>query len=285
MTVDQLTKPAIASATVQRSIGEGRISVSSRSGKTRVADLYQKANAKIRIPKSHNQSLEAVLINTSGGMTGGDQLDWSVECGPNTNTIVTTQACEKIYRSQSGIAKIQSELKVESDASLEWLPQETILYDQGAMQRSIEIHLSQSARFLGLEAIVLGRQAMGETARQISLKDRWRIKRESRLIHADDIVMDDDIEAFTALPSVLHGCAAFATLIICWPDSEVDQYEFLLRTMRAAAAPSSHWSVNAIESKVVARFVAKDMYELRQTLVPVLLAASDHNDVPKVWRL
>lgn len=270
---------------MQRSIGEGRLALKTVDGKTRIADLYQKANAKIRIPKSYAQSLEAVLINTSGGMTGGDQLNWSINAGPNSHAIITTQACEKIYKSQSGVADVHSIIHVEENASVEWLPQETIIFDEGGLNRTIDIELASSAHFIGLEAVVLGRQAMGEPARNIKLSDRWRIKREGKLIHADDVKMNGNIEKQTLHPAVLDGAASYATLVICLPAAQQNQSESLISGMRNAVASNANWSVNDLGRKIVARFIAQDMYALRQLLVPVLTAARGSRDVPKVWRL
>ncbi|MEM8540697.1 MAG: urease accessory protein UreD [Pseudomonadota bacterium] len=270
---------------MQRSIGEGRLATKASDGKTQILDLYQKSNAKIRIPKSYDQSLEAVLINTSGGMTGGDQLSWEIEAGKSSHAIITTQACEKIYKSEAGTAYIQSTIKVDENASVEWLPQETILFDEGRLQRSIDIQLANSAHFIGLEAVVLGRQAMGEPARNIKLSDKWRIKRDGKLIHADDVKMNGNIEKLISHQSVLDGAASFATLVICLPDAQQSRSELLIGAMRNAITPNANWSVSGMADKIVARFVAQDMYALRQTLVPVLTAARESRDIPKVWRL
>lgn len=270
---------------MQRSIGEGRLAIKQENGKTRIADLYQKANAKIRVPKTYDRSLEAVLINTSGGMTGGDQLSWNIDAGANSHAIITTQACEKIYKSQSGTANVQTLIRVAENASVEWLPQETILFDQGKLRRTIDVELAETASFIGLEAVVLGRQAMEEPARNIVLSDRWRIKRGEHLIHADDVRMQGNIEELALHPSILGGAASYATLIICLPAAQQDQSEALVDEMRNAAAPTAAWGINDLGNKIVARFVAHDMYALRQTLVPVLTAARTNREVPKVWRL
>lgn len=270
---------------MQRSIGEGRLAVKISDGKTGIADLYQKANAKIRVPKTYDQSLEAVLINTSGGMTGGDKLNWTIDADPASHAIVTTQACEKIYKSQAETANVHTTVHVSEEASVEWLPQETIFFDEGRLKRSIDVQLASSAHFIGLEAVVLGRQAMGEPARNIELSDRWRIKRDGKLIHADEVRLNGNIEQLIVAQSTLNRAASFATLVICLPDSQQNKSEQLVSEMRKAAAPTANWSVNEIGTKIVARFVASDMYDLRQTLVPVLIAARESRDVPKVWRL
>ncbi len=269
---------------LQRSVGAGKLAVKFDGNRTQLADLYQRANAKIRIPKTHDKAMEAVLINTSGGMTGGDELSWKIEALADTHLTVTTQACEKIYRSQSGVANVTTSVEIADHALVEWLPQETILFDQSGLHRKIEINLAASAGFIGLEAVVLGRRAMGEPVRQISFADRWRIVQSGKVVHADNIKLEGSIEALLQKPAALNGAASFATLVICLPESQTDQADLTLAQIQAALPRDSYWSANQIGTKIVARFVAQDMYQLRQRLVPVLYAARQQRPLPKVWR-
>ncbi len=269
---------------MQRSIGAGRLAVKYSGTRTQLADLYQRANAKIRIPKTHDKALEAVLINTSGGMTGGDELSWKIHALPQTHCIVTTQACEKIYQSRAGVANVSTHIEIDDGALVEWLPQETILFDQSGLHRTIEIELAFGASFIGLEAIVLGRQAMEKPARELNFADRWRIKQNGKIIHADDIKLNGNIETLLQNQATLNGAASFATLVVCLPEAQCDQTELTLANMQAAQQRSQFWSVNKIATKIVARFVAQDMYQLRKLLIPVVNAARQQRPLPKVWR-
>ena len=161
--LDATDTPVVAPATMQRSHGAGTLAVKHSGGRSRIDRMYQSGNAKIRIPRTHGHALEAVLINTSGGITGGDTLKWSLDAGSHTHTIVTTQACERIYRSTGETGMQQADIRLGDGSSLFWLPQETILFDRGRFRRELDVTLSGNACFLGLEILVLGREAMGET--------------------------------------------------------------------------------------------------------------------------
>ncbi|MEY9790669.1 hypothetical protein ABIE77_005228 [Sinorhizobium fredii] len=108
----------------QRAWGKGRLVAKSERGGTRIAELYQEGCAKIRLPKTFDASMEAVLINSSGGVTGGDRLEWSFAAGAGTSLTLTTQACEKIYKASAGTASITTHISVAAGARVDWLPQE-----------------------------------------------------------------------------------------------------------------------------------------------------------------
>lgn len=263
----------------QRTFGRGEIRAKLSAGRTRLDEFYQEGAAKIRIPESFDGSMEAVLINTSGGLTGGDRLQWVMTADPGTTLTVTTQACEKIYKSDSGPATIESELRVGEGARLDWLPQETILFDEAALHRRLDVDLAETAEFLAIEAVLLGRKAMGEAVRRGQFRDRWRVRRKGTLIHAEDVRMTGDIENLVSQAAVLGGDVAFATLLYCGPRAEA-----LMPRVREAlgtsAGGASEWN-----GKLVARVVAPDGYQLRKSLIPALRVLRENENLPKVWHL
>jgi urease accessory protein len=275
-------------AAMQRSVGAGRITVKAAPDRrTRLDALHQKANAKIRIPKAYGPALEAVLINTAGGLTGGDRLDWSAAAGAGTHLVIATQACERIYKSAGGAARQSTKLDIGAGARLDWLPQETILFDDSALDRSIEIDLAPDAIFTGLETLVLGRAAMGETVRRTVLRDRWRIRRAGALIHADNLRLDGDISALADGPATLAGCTAIATLVHVAP-SDDEQRAALVQRLREALAPMSgadmRAGVSAFAGKCIVRLLAPDAYRLRPLAIEALAILRDGAPLPAVWR-
>ncbi|MEM0900773.1 MAG: urease accessory protein UreD, partial [Pseudomonadota bacterium] len=198
----------------QRSHGRARIALKSRGGATVIDDLYQLANAKFRIPKTYGQSLEAVFINTAGGLTGGDTLGVEINAGRETSVVFSTQACERIYKAiDETPAEVTNEIYVAAGAHAVWLPQETILFDAGRLNRKLSVSLAAGAGFTGLEAVMLGRQAMGETVRNGLLRDEWSIARDGVPIYADIARLDCDIEAKLNSFAHLGGHRIFATLV------------------------------------------------------------------------
>ncbi|MGO4436614.1 urease accessory protein UreD [Rhizobium sp. RAF56] len=271
---------AAASIAPQRAKGEGRLSVKPFAGRTRLAELYQDGSAKIRLPHTFNDTMEAVLINTAGGLTGGDQLRWRIAAGSGTRLDVTTQASEKIYKAVSGsIAEVVTSIEAGDGARVDWLPQETILFDRAALSRTLDVSLHETSEFLAVEAVVLGRKAMGETMREGLFRDRWRIRRAGRLIHAEDLRLDGDIAALARAPAVLSGQIAFATVLYASPVAEGH-----LAALRALASPHmggvSHW-----RDKLVVRLAAPDGFALRKILIPIISILRGGASVPKVWSL
>ena len=261
----------------QRAKGSGRLSVKRSDGKSRIETLFQEGCAKIRLPDTFDETLEAVLINTSGGLTGGDRITWGVDAEANTDVTVTTQACEKVYKASEGAAEVEAVLRAGAGARLSWLPQETILFDYGHLNRRLDVDLAADAEFLGVEAVILGRTAMGEVVNTGLFRDRWRIRRAGRLIHAEDARLDGAVNDIASLAPVLAGNLGFATLLYCGPHGEA-----LLPKIRAvlenADAGASQW-----DGKLIVRVAAPDGQHLRKILTPVISLLRNGAALPKVW--
>ncbi|WFU07968.1 urease accessory protein UreD [Rhizobium sp. CB3090] len=270
---------AAAGTRPQRARGRGRLVAKALDGRTRLAELFQEGAAKIRLPDTFDNSMEAVIINTAGGLTGGDEMDWSIVAGPGTHIDVTTQACEKIYKASAGTAEVMTSIKVGAGARVDWLPQETILFDRASLSRRLDVDLDETAEFLAVEAILLGRKAMGEAMAQGMFRDRWRIRRAGRLIHAEELRLDGDVAALTAERAVLSGQVAFATLLYAGPLAET--YLAKLRPLvEGHMGGVSQW-----RDKLVVRLAAADGFSLRKILIPVISALRNAASVPKVWNL
>jgi urease accessory protein len=263
----------------QRAKGVGRLVAKPLDGRTRIAEFYQEGCAKIRLPDTFTPHMEAVLINTSGGLTGGDRISWQIDAGQNTHVTVTTQACEKVYKSSGGVAEVDTRLNVEAGATLHWLPQETILFDNAWIARRLDVDLATDATFVGLEAVLLGRRAMGEAVETGLFRDRWRVRRNGKLIHAEEARLGPDVAHIGRGAASLGGAVAFATLLYCGADCDV-----LLPKIRAVTegrtAGASHW-----QNKLIVRFVAPDGMALRKMLIPVISLLRNGQTMPKVWNL
>jgi urease accessory protein len=260
----------------QRARGVGDLGVVHQDGKTSIKLLYQEGCAKIRVPKSHSSALEAVMINTSGGMTGGDTLNWTFTAAQNTNLSVTTQACERVYKSSHGVANMNVNLNVQADASLHWLPQETILFDQCGLKREINVNIESGCELLMAEPLVFGRQAMGENQINGSLHDRWRIHCDGQLIHAEDFKLEGNMTERLENPFVTNGHIACATVLFIAPRAEgvLQEAKSLLQDVGAV----SFWN-----GKLLARIIAPSSYELRQAMYPLIQLLRDGKTMPKIW--
>ena len=261
---------------MQRAFGRGECTVKSRDGTTALERLWQEGCSKLRLPK-HDHGFEVVMINSSGGLTGGDRLHWDFQAGAGTAITVTTQACEKVYAASAGVAEVRTALRVEAGSRLNWLPQETILFDHSALSRSLEAELATDGELLLCEPLLLGREAMAETVRQALFKDRWRIRRNGKLIHAEHMAFGPDFSQ-TARTAVLNGARAFASVLLISPDAET-------MAERACKLIGESGGISFWNGKLLARLVAPDGYSLRHRLMPLLSLLNKRAALPKCWSL
>lgn len=270
--------PRAASVRLQRVEGASRIAFTGGAGGSRLARLFQSGSAKIRLPNAAaGQPAQAVLINSAGGLTGGDRLSVAVEMGEGARAAFTTQACEKVYRSVSGEAEVSAALRLAEGARLDWLPQETILFDGGRLRRRLDADLAAGATLLACEAVVFGRAARGEAIRSGLFRERWRIRRQGRLIHADDLHFDWAADAaLLRRPAVLAGGGAMATIL--WV---ADAPESCLESLRRIIGPSG--GASAWNGKLLARIVADGGAALRRVLLPALERLSAGAALPRIW--
>ncbi|NJO23617.1 MAG: urease accessory protein UreD, partial [Sphingomonadales bacterium] len=149
---------------------------------TGIATLAEKGGYRLKFPRTHGSHAEAVIINTGGGVVGGDRikLDFSIEEGADAT--VTTQAAERIYRSTGLDSEIDARLRVSNRARLIWAPQETILFSGAKLRRRYEVDVASSARLLFVESMIFGRVASGEEMDRGALHDSWRVRRDGRLV-------------------------------------------------------------------------------------------------------
>jgi urease accessory protein len=241
-----LRRPAVA--------GEAVLTVRAHDGVTRLADLYQRDPLSLRLPQPDTGDiLEASLITTSGGIVGGDRLAVAVTAGPGARLRVYPQAAEKIYRSLGPDSRIAITLKAEAGAWLEWLPQETILFEGARLRRDTRVEASAGARVLAGEFLVFGRRASGESLTQGLVHDAWRLIREGRLAWADALHVEGDLAAPLASAACLGGAGAYASLVYAADDAPAR-----LAALRALLPPESDGSrhaLSAVNGVVVGRFL------------------------------
>lgn len=229
--------------------------------------------AKIRLPTPQpGAPIEAILINTAGGLTGGDSLSWTLEADDSA-LIATTQAAEKIYRSVGGDAVVSAQLRASSGARLFWLPQETILFDGARLHRRLAADIDGSATLLALEAVIFGRKAMGETIADLALHDRWRVRRDGKLIFADDIRIGGPLPRG---PATLGEAGAVATLLLI-----SDHADIYLEPLRQCLG--SEGAVSVWDGKLLARVRARDGFALRKRLIPALERLVPGQALPGIW--
>lgn len=263
---------------LQRFDGAARVAVTGAGGQVRLTDLYQSSPCKAMFPLIDGRPWrEAVLLNTAGGVAGGDRLRYQATASGDACLILTTQAAERVYRALDAPGVIETRLEARDAATLEWLPQETILFDGGRLHRTTAIHASGSARILALEWLTFGRAASGEQVRCGAVRDRWRVFRDDRLVWADDLRLDGDIAGLLVRAPLLGGCGAIASLLYLGPDAEDrrDPARVLLADLPCEAGAT------LVNGMLLCRFAARRAAALRQAVAAFL--AGFRGGWPKIW--
>lgn len=270
---------------LQRAEGSCRIVLGSSNRGTRVMDVYQRSPIRVLFPRTAGtQVQEAVLVNTSGGIAGGDRLESSVTAMDNASIAVTTQAAEKVYRAINESAHITTTLRACDAAKLAWLPQETIVFNGARVCRRTQIEVSSGSELLALEWLVLGRAAHGEKISAGNIMDSWRVRKDGRLVWADSFRATDDVFPHLSRKALLSDCTAIATLLYFGPDLE-ERLQFI---RDVASWLECQCAATLVGGLMVVRFAAKVSCDLRAALRNLLqqlgnqLAPGPFR-VPRLW--
>lgn len=284
MTAADLAEPDRSAPPLPPNRAQGRITAhfrATRSGSA-VGGLHESGGLRLRfpnVPKGSHPGCEAVCINTGGGMVGGDEARYAFRFDAGAAATLTTQSAEKIYRSNGQQTRVDVALDLAEGATAEWLPQETILFDGVNLRRQLDVAMSSSSRLLLTETIVFGRLAMGETVRRGAIRDRWRVRRDGRLVFAEDLRIEGDIAERLDRPATGQGARAIATLLLVAPDAE-DRLDAIRDILAAAPAEAGASAWNGLLS---VRALSPSPDRLRATIVSVLETLRGRV-APRVWQ-
>lgn len=267
---------------LQRARGQARVAF--RRGEdrtTRVADLFQEGCLKLRLPRPEREGeADLVIINTAGGLTGGDRLSIRASVGDGAHATVTTPACEHVYRSIDGAAFIEQRLQVGGGARLDWIPQGTILFDRSRMRRRLVIQLEADAEITVAEAILFGRTEMGETVNSGSFSDVWTVRRGGSLLYADAMRIAEPFRRTTACSTTLAGHAAMASVIHVGRDLAAKRDALRVSFAQAGGVIAG---ASVIGDVLVVRIVAPGSSVLRRLLIAALGSLRDRRTLPRNW--
>ena len=246
----------------------------------RLERLWQQGSAKAMLPRMHGRAPEVVFLNTAGGLTGGDRLDYRLEVGAGARVVGTTQTAERAYRSSGGVARVETRLVLGAGARLHWLPQEVILFEGAALDRRLVVEMAGDAELAVLETLVLGRAAMGERLSDIALSDRREVIRDGRPAMVEAIRLGPE-DLARAGAAGLDGAVAVATLSLFAPDApdRLARLRAVLPVDGTVRAAASAW-----DGRVVARFVAAEAWPLRIAVARAVETLTQ-GPLPRVWQI
>ena len=233
------------------------------TGTTRLQDLYQSDPVRVLFPTPPRDEIQsATFVTTSGGLVGGDVLELTAQVVGDAAALFYPQAAEKIYRSTGADCRIDVTLTVGPGGWLEWLPQETIVFDGARLIRRTTADVESGGRLLAGEMVVLGRAAMGETVQRGVIRDAWAVRRDRRLVWADALCLEGAIAETVAHPAGLDGATALATVVYSADDAA--SHLATARDLLAGAPDPVRVGASVVNDLLVIRFLAKDAAPLRQ---------------------
>ena len=244
---------------------------------TEAIEVSERGGYRVKFPKG--ESCEAVLINTGGGMAGGDHLAVDMTLDVGARATVTSQSAEKIYRAQTEPSRVNTRLAIAAGAQLAWLPQETLLFDGARLERSLAIGMDETSELTLFESVVFGRTAMGEAMASGRFQDRWRIRRAGKLVFADHVTLDGPVADILARPALGGGARSVATFLHIAPDAE----SRLDAAREALALSLCECGASAWNGMLVARFAADDSAALRVSAAR-FLSGFRGKALPRVWQ-
>ena len=258
-----------------------------RVGLTRIQYLHQRWPGRVLLPTVAPYShAEAVIANTAGGMVGGDRFEQKFVIHSGADVTLTSQAAEKIYRSENKVCRMMTNIKVGEGAWLEWIPQETILFEGAQLRRQTRFDLHPDAFLLAGEMTIFGRRARGEKFKRGYLYDNWEVQINNRLIWSDRMIIGA-IDNATNLhePFAFNAAAATALMVCQVPD--LIAFRDRARELMGENPIGAFTMVNGL---VIGRFVSKDAAKLRILLAEIWgklrgEIGLKRAGLPRVWNL
>jgi urease accessory protein len=261
----------------QRARAEARASFARVGARTEPARLFETGGLRWRFPRASNPC-EAAIVNTGGGVAGGDSYSISLALGEGAEVEASTPSAERIYRSDGPAASIATRLALRPGARLFWLPQETLVFEGARLERRLEVDTSGDAEFLIAETLLFGRLAMGETQIDASVRDSWRVRRDGQLVFADETRLDH-AGATLDRKAVGAGARALSTIVAALPNVEARLPD--LRAALETTGSGVESGASAFDGLIVARILAPSFDQLRTALVASIIALGGRK--PRLW--
>ena len=274
--------PVLGAAKRQRARGEVRAVFARAGERTEAERVFETGGLRARFPRS-GVECETVVVNTGGGMAGGDRASVDLALREGARVLATTQSAEKIYRADGLGVEVDVRLEVGAGARLVWAPQETILFEGSRFRRRLEANLAPDASLLMVESTVFGRLAHGEASVDADFRDDWRIRRGGALVFAEAVRIADAGATLDRL-AVGRGARALATLLYVTPDapSRLDEVRAVLEEF---ADDSGDWleaGASIVDGALVARALSPAPHRLRAALTSTLRVLRGR-EAPRVW--
>lgn len=270
--------------------GAAEVRYARKGGVTRLQHLYQRDPLRVLFPASEDPAMPvAVLVNTSGGLVGGDRLAIAATVGDGAAALLTSQAAEKVYRSTGRDCRVDVDLTVGAGARMEWLPHETILFEGARLRRRIGADVAPRGRLMAAELLVFGRTARGERLTRGLARDAWEIRRQGRLVWADALHLDGDLAHAIANPAGFAGAVACATFVYA-ADDAAERIELARGLLPANDEGGLRSGATIVNGVLVVRWLAREAFALRTAFAAFWVAfcrpaGVGTGGMPRLWAI
>ncbi|WP_413175045.1 urease accessory protein UreD [Anabaena azotica] len=227
----------------------------------------------------------SIILHTAGGVVGGDRLSSEIHLQPHSQALITTATANKIYRSNGLQARQNINIQIESGACLEYLPQETIVFESAVYRQDLRVELGTEANFLGWEITRLGRTARGEKFLQGEMRSHIEIWQNNQPLWIDRQIIPGNEQIFHS-PHGLGGNPVIGTLVfIGFPISQE-----IIEQARSLIIQPMFSGVTRLEYGLLCRYRGNSTSEARKWFTNIwqMLRVSclNHgNCIPRVWQI
>ncbi|MGE0700536.1 MAG: urease accessory protein UreD [Hyphomicrobiaceae bacterium] len=246
--------------------------------RTVVASVAERGGYRMTRPSTFAPHLEALQLNSAGGIAGGDRIETRYELGPGADVVHTTSSGERVYRTAGPPARLELSVLLEPGARLDWLPHQTLVYAGASLDRRIEVQMASDSRLLLVEMLTFGRPESNEGDMAVRINDQWRIRRDGRLVYAEALRFSGVLGDVLTRPAIGGGARASAVLLLVARDAP-DQVDPVRRVLESDAWESG---VSAWDGLLAARLLAQRPGQLVAALaraIPILSGRA----LPRVW--
>lgn len=225
----------------------------------------------------------AIVVHPPAGIAGGDELELDVRVAQGGSALLTTPGAGKWYRSGGAWARQALRFDVGEDACLEWLPQETIVFDGALANLNTRVRLARGACFIGWEVLCLGRTGSGERFANGECRLSTEVSREEQLLWRES----GRIEASGRLMQAAAGLGESTVCATLYAAAEGLGAE-LVAACRSVEPASGRCAVTLLPGVLLARYLGDSSESARHYLIGVWrqlrpwLAGRDAVE-PRIW--
>lgn len=233
----------------------------------------------------------AIIVHPPAGIAGGDHLTFEIETKDQAHAVVTTPGAGKWYKTNGKQAFQHIHLHVKDQSILEWVPQETMLFDGALAHSETHIHLDNAASFIGWDMFVLGRQARAERFVQGSYYNQFKLWREHKLLVADTLYFEGEDRWLSSCLG-MNNQAVMGSFWAAAPEKYrssfylEQQLELIRELMMCMQAPVT---LTLLDDVVSARFLGNDVRHCHDAFAAIRAKLRRYwfdleEEFPRIWK-